>query len=1217
MKEGLSKFLLKKKIFSLIMAVSILFGMLPATVNAAPASGVEITSHTEAESTPPESLAPGQVWTDKSVTYDGDGVFNITLSAAGRDYKIKTGEENKNNKVDVVLVLDISGSMDSNKMTSMKAAAKSTVNTLLATGLENRVALVTYSGMADLKVNFTNSPGVEGTGNGGEGLLREIRRLSANGGTNIQNAFFVAQNTILERTDKTRSPIIILMSDGEPTYYHENLNAQNTGNRQGSGNSSGSEYVWYTIQQAMEAKRVIKEDLKDNEGPKELKIYTIGFGVGNDELAKATLMPTDSNKPYTFNGESKTDMIKKSYFMGFVTDTEENPGNWKPDSVISFGTPQNIIESLVSDNTILGTGTRTFKSVYYRNMTPEHYDHEYYESLSTTTSTDPLAILQAFMTIVEELTTISKPVSWLDDSSAYSDLVITDVIGGQFEAVGALPSGVVLDTANNTVKWTLNGNEFKTIPHDDPDDGALTPNSDYINKVSFKVKIKDTAGVGTYHTNASAKAEFKVPTNNPFEYGDEDDEIEVTLSNTGSLTLAAIPNTEATIEITKIVSGPVPDGQENTFAFNVYSSIDSEEPLNDESVSITVVGAGSESEDVVISLPWNAFNESGQATLYVEENEIEPNGFWDYDNESRKPITLTKDDPKNEVTFTNIYTPPGTISVTKKWSTGAKDIGWPGDAVITIQLWEEAPAPVEEPNGMQMLQMFMGEGEGLGGDEDEGEGLVNDGDEGIVNDGDEDEGEGLGGDEDEGEGLGGDEDEGEGLGGDEDEGEGLGGDEDEGEGLGGDEDKDLGDEDKDPGDEDEGESEANDNDGNDDEDEPDANDNDDNSDEGEPETNDNDSKDEIATTSEAKLFFSEPDPTPMRRLIGLIELTSENQADYFEDFIKKEGHRYYLNEVTVNGFSTEMSGDIEDGEVIFDEENKAVITITNTGNAPGISITKEVLNSPLTLSGGKATFNYRLVVTNTGNTTLENVTVEDAMNGPAGANIEYSANTNTDFVIGDMEPDDSVTIEYSVTVDKAGNYNNTATATGYYMGDYAYYAARVMNSDDVTEGRPVTDSDSATATAKNPSSGGGGGGGGSTIVRGTVIVSYVDVDGNELSSGERFTGRVGTSYETEAKDIPDYTLTEVPDNATGRFVDGTITVEYVYEADVEEEEEEFEEEEIPEGVPEEPFIDEEIPQGGEILPQTGLPIATLPELFGGALIALGLYFGRKAKEDEE
>jgi len=68
MKEGLSKFLLKKKIFSLIMAVSILFGMLPATASAV-GSGVKIESYTESTNHDPEPLDPGEVWVDKEVKY--------------------------------------------------------------------------------------------------------------------------------------------------------------------------------------------------------------------------------------------------------------------------------------------------------------------------------------------------------------------------------------------------------------------------------------------------------------------------------------------------------------------------------------------------------------------------------------------------------------------------------------------------------------------------------------------------------------------------------------------------------------------------------------------------------------------------------------------------------------------------------------------------------------------------------------------------------------------------------------------------------------------------------------------------------------------------------------------------------------------------------------------------------------------------------------------
>jgi LPXTG-motif cell wall-anchored protein len=203
-----------------------------------------------------------------------------------------------------------------------------------------------------------------------------------------------------------------------------------------------------------------------------------------------------------------------------------------------------------------------------------------------------------------------------------------------------------------------------------------------------------------------------------------------------------------------------------------------------------------------------------------------------------------------------------------------------------------------------------------------------------------------------------------------------------------------------------------------------------------------------------------------------------------------------------------------------------------------------------------------------------------------------------------MEPGDIRTIEYSVTADKAGTYENVATATGLGYIDEEEYSSE----------------DSATAVANNPTvpPTNPPGGGGSTPRQGTVRVRFVDEDDNVLSAEYQFTGRVGTSYETNARDIEGYTLVEVPDNAEGVFINGTITVVYIYNSDSEEETEiDIEEEEIPEGLPEEPFIDEEIPQAGDILPQTGLPIATVPELLGGTLIALGFYFRRKAKKDEE
>ncbi|MGM0218005.1 MucBP domain-containing protein [Enterococcus sp. AZ126] len=61
-----------------------------------------------------------------------------------------------------------------------------------------------------------------------------------------------------------------------------------------------------------------------------------------------------------------------------------------------------------------------------------------------------------------------------------------------------------------------------------------------------------------------------------------------------------------------------------------------------------------------------------------------------------------------------------------------------------------------------------------------------------------------------------------------------------------------------------------------------------------------------------------------------------------------------------------------------------------------------------------------------------------------------------------------------------------------------------------------------------------------------VTVQYLDTEGHTLASSETLTGKVGLPYETAAKDIPGWTLTETPTNANGTFSDETQTVSYVY-----------------------------------------------------------------------
>ncbi|MDG6142363.1 MucBP domain-containing protein [Lactococcus formosensis] len=65
-------------------------------------------------------------------------------------------------------------------------------------------------------------------------------------------------------------------------------------------------------------------------------------------------------------------------------------------------------------------------------------------------------------------------------------------------------------------------------------------------------------------------------------------------------------------------------------------------------------------------------------------------------------------------------------------------------------------------------------------------------------------------------------------------------------------------------------------------------------------------------------------------------------------------------------------------------------------------------------------------------------------------------------------------------------------------------------------------------------------------VTGTVLVKYVDTDGNNISEDVVKSGTVGEGYSTEKKAIEGYTFKEVQGNTTGQFKNQPQTVTYVY-----------------------------------------------------------------------
>ena len=66
-------------------------------------------------------------------------------------------------------------------------------------------------------------------------------------------------------------------------------------------------------------------------------------------------------------------------------------------------------------------------------------------------------------------------------------------------------------------------------------------------------------------------------------------------------------------------------------------------------------------------------------------------------------------------------------------------------------------------------------------------------------------------------------------------------------------------------------------------------------------------------------------------------------------------------------------------------------------------------------------------------------------------------------------------------------------------------------------------------------------------IYGKLIVRYVDTKGNVLNKELTYSEKVDTEYTTIEKEFEDYSLVKVDGETKGKYIDGTITVTYIYE----------------------------------------------------------------------
>ncbi|KAK9714040.1 hypothetical protein RND81_06G067600 [Saponaria officinalis] len=158
--------------------------------------------------------------------------------------------------LDLVAVLDVSGSMYGKKLALLKQAVKFVINNL---GPTDRLSIITFSTHAQRLTPLTRM-----TDEGRKDTLRTVDRIKVHGSTNIIAGLQIAVKVLDQRRQKNPVASIILLSDGCDT---DNYNFIACLNR---------------LPQSI---RSIAVESSVKPGPNVAQVYTFGFGADHDAKA--------------------------------------------------------------------------------------------------------------------------------------------------------------------------------------------------------------------------------------------------------------------------------------------------------------------------------------------------------------------------------------------------------------------------------------------------------------------------------------------------------------------------------------------------------------------------------------------------------------------------------------------------------------------------------------------------------------------------------------------------------------------------------------------------------------------------------------------------------------------------------------------------------------------------------------------------------------------
>ena len=217
-------------------------------------------------------------------------------------------------KTDVVLVLDRSTSMNENSMTSTKNAAKDLVDLLITDKSSNkvRVGIVTYG------TNLLSSYTSKNLTNNKAALINLIDSIPVNlnnQGTNI-HAGLIGANKLLASSESGTQKIVILLSDGEPTFYM-GTNNNICGNGQFDSIDWASDCNVFGNRKPSTVANREATTMKSSG----ITIYTIGFNMSTSSREYAFLgnIATSTSNRYTANDYETLRKTFKNIVNDFTT----------------------------------------------------------------------------------------------------------------------------------------------------------------------------------------------------------------------------------------------------------------------------------------------------------------------------------------------------------------------------------------------------------------------------------------------------------------------------------------------------------------------------------------------------------------------------------------------------------------------------------------------------------------------------------------------------------------------------------------------------------------------------------------------------------------------------------------------------------------------------------------------------------------------------------